>query len=54
MGAPTDRAARRRRLRARALTTTVVATVVAAPVLALWAAYRGAPATGRRWTAPRR
>lgn len=46
VGAPTDRAARRRRLRARALTTTVVATVVAAPVLALWAAYRGAPATG--------
>ncbi|MEU9121180.1 sigma-70 family RNA polymerase sigma factor [Streptomyces sp. NPDC048506] len=45
VGAPTDRAARRRRLRARALTTTVVATVVAAPVLALWAAYRGAPAT---------
>ena len=28
------------------MTTTVVATVVAAPVLALWAAYRGAPATG--------
>ncbi|WP_407287475.1 BACON domain-containing protein [Streptomyces sp. BP-8] len=46
VGAPTDRAARRRRLRARALTTTVVATVVAAPVLALWAAYRSAPATG--------
>ncbi|AOP51657.1 BACON domain-containing protein [Streptomyces lydicus] len=46
VGAPTDRAARRRRLRARALTTTVVATVVAAPVLALWAAYRQAPATG--------
>ncbi|MEU5214332.1 sigma-70 family RNA polymerase sigma factor [Streptomyces sp. NPDC020742] len=46
VGAPTDRAARRRRLRARALTTTVVATVVAAPVLALWAAYREAPATG--------
>lgn len=40
---PKDRAARRHRLRARALTTTVVATVVAAPVLALWAAYRGAP-----------
>ncbi|MGW7191201.1 BACON domain-containing protein, partial [Streptomyces sp. NPDC054838] len=31
---------------ARAVTTTVVATVVAAPVLALWAAYRGAPTTG--------
>ncbi|GGU27113.1 hypothetical protein GCM10010259_16920 [Streptomyces daghestanicus] len=40
---PGDRAARRERLRARAVTTTVVATVVAAPVLALWAAYRGAP-----------
>jgi hypothetical protein len=33
-------------MRARAVTTTVVATVVAAPVLALWAAYRGAPLTG--------
>ncbi|MEV7683697.1 hypothetical protein AB0O64_34955 [Streptomyces sp. NPDC088341] len=43
---PKDRAARRDRLRARAVTTTVVATVVAAPVLALWAAYRGAPTTG--------
>ncbi|MEW1721805.1 hypothetical protein [Streptomyces sp. NPDC093109] len=43
---PKDRAARRDRLRARAVTTTVVATVVAAPVLALWAAYRGAPQTG--------
>ncbi|GLX20540.1 BACON domain-containing protein [Streptomyces lavendulae] len=43
---PKDRAARRDRFRARAVTTTVVATVVAAPVLALWAAYRGAPATG--------
>ncbi|KUO08142.1 BACON domain-containing protein [Streptomyces sp. DSM 15324] len=41
---PKDRAARRDRLRARAVTTTVVATVVAAPVLALWAAYRSAPA----------
>ncbi|MFD9986038.1 hypothetical protein ACFWZJ_37245 [Streptomyces massasporeus] len=40
---PKDHAARRDRLRARALTTTVVATVVAAPVLALWAAYRGTP-----------
>ncbi|MFF3897053.1 hypothetical protein ACFYY3_28540 [Streptomyces sp. NPDC001812] len=38
---PRDRIARRERLRARAVTTTVVATVVAAPVLALWAAYRG-------------
>ncbi|WP_425444506.1 BACON domain-containing protein, partial [Streptomyces alboverticillatus] len=35
--------ARRGRLRSRAVTTTVVATVVAAPVLALWAAYRGGP-----------
>ncbi|MFJ8312286.1 MULTISPECIES: hypothetical protein [unclassified Streptomyces] len=43
---PKDRAARRDRLRARAVTTTVVATVVAAPVFALWAAYRGAPSTG--------
>ncbi|MDX3456322.1 hypothetical protein PV396_31015 [Streptomyces sp. ME02-8801-2C] len=43
---PKDRAARRDRLRARAVTTTVVATVVAAPVFALWAAYRGAPVTG--------
>lgn len=43
---PKDRAARRDRLRARAVTTTVVATVVAAPVLALWAAYRGEPGTG--------
>ncbi|PAZ14444.1 hypothetical protein CLM62_18625 [Streptomyces sp. SA15] len=40
---PKDRAARRDRLRARAVTTTVVATVIAAPVLALWAAYRGTP-----------
>ncbi|MEU6057207.1 hypothetical protein [Streptomyces sp. NPDC047097] len=43
---PRDQAARRERLRARAVTTTVVATVVAAPVIALWAAYRGAPLTG--------
>lgn len=43
---PKDRAARRDRLRARAVTTTVVATVVAAPVLALWAAYRGDPGAG--------
>lgn len=33
-------------MRSRAVTTTVVATVVAAPVLALWAAYRHAPSTG--------
>ncbi|MEU6277229.1 hypothetical protein ABZ871_33250 [Streptomyces populi] len=43
---PKDHAARRDRLRARAVTTTIVATVVAAPVLALWAAYRGAPLAG--------
>ncbi|MEU6348333.1 hypothetical protein ABZ896_03290 [Streptomyces sp. NPDC047072] len=43
---PKDRAARRDRLRARAVTTTVVATVVAAPVLALWAAYRGGAGEG--------
>ncbi|MFJ4973414.1 hypothetical protein [Streptomyces sp. NPDC088755] len=43
---PKDHAARRDRLRARVVTTTVVATVVAAPVIALWAAYRGAPLTG--------
>jgi DNA-directed RNA polymerase specialized sigma24 family protein len=43
---PKDHAARRNRLRARAVTTTVVATVIAAPVLALWAAYRDAPRTG--------
>ncbi|MGW1160761.1 BACON domain-containing protein [Streptomyces sp. NPDC002513] len=43
---PKDHAARRDRLRARAVTTTVVAAVVAAPVIALWAAYRGAPLTG--------
>ncbi|GGV83035.1 hypothetical protein GCM10010294_58900 [Streptomyces griseoloalbus] len=40
---PKDRVARRDRLRARAVTTTVVATVIAAPVLALWAAYRATP-----------
>ncbi|MFF9482962.1 RNA polymerase sigma factor [Streptomyces sp. NPDC014733] len=40
----TDLAARRMRLRSRAMTTTIVATVLAAPVLALWAAYRSAPA----------
>ncbi|MFJ1595333.1 hypothetical protein [Streptomyces sp. NPDC088261] len=49
---PKDRAARRDRLRARAVTTTVVATVVAAPVLALWAAYRGGPQTGEVQAGP--
>lgn len=43
-----DRSARRRRFRSRAVTSTVVATVLAAPVLALWAAYRDAPVTGER------
>ncbi|MFB7531633.1 hypothetical protein ACFC0C_25995 [Streptomyces sp. NPDC056178] len=43
---PKDHAARRDRMRARVVTTTVVATVVAAPVIALWTAYRGAPQTG--------
>lgn len=38
-----DRAARRAQLRHRAVTSTVVAAVVAAPVLALWAAYHAAP-----------
>ncbi|WP_372408793.1 hypothetical protein [Streptomyces luteireticuli] len=41
---PRDRAGRRSRLRHRAVLTTVVATVAAAPVLALWAACRGVPA----------
>ncbi|WP_269857808.1 BACON domain-containing protein [Streptomyces sp. RPT161] len=41
-----DRAARRALIRHRAVTTTVVAAVVAAPALALWAAYRSAPHTG--------
>lgn len=48
---PKDHAARRDRLRARAVTTTVVATVIAAPVLALWAAYRG-PLTGEGTDGP--
>ncbi|MFJ9807840.1 hypothetical protein ACIRTB_06400 [Streptomyces sp. NPDC101158] len=43
---PKDHAARRDRMRARAVTTTVVAAVVAAPVLALWASYRGTPVDG--------
>nr|WSX77527.1 hypothetical protein OH826_28985 [Streptomyces sp. NBC_00899] len=41
-----DRAARRAQLRHRAVTTTVVAAVVAAPVLAIWAAYRATPLGG--------
>ncbi len=40
-----ERAARRALVRHRAVTTTVVAAVVAAPALALWAAYRPAPAS---------
>ncbi|MEV6165245.1 hypothetical protein AB0L71_25640 [Streptomyces sp. NPDC052052] len=43
---PKDHAARRERMRARFVTSTVLATVVAAPVIALWTAYRGAPQTG--------
>ncbi|MFJ3584887.1 hypothetical protein ACIPPS_22025 [Streptomyces sp. NPDC090127] len=43
---PKDHAARRDRMRARAVTTTVVAAVVAAPVLALWASYRSGPVAG--------
>ncbi|MBQ0868201.1 hypothetical protein [Streptomyces sp. RK75] len=41
-----ERAGRRDRLRGRALTSTVIAAVLATPVVALWAAYRGAPAPG--------
>ncbi|MEU9581410.1 RNA polymerase sigma factor [Streptomyces chilikensis] len=41
--APRDREARRRRMRGRAVVTAVVATVVAAPALAMWAAGRSAP-----------
>ncbi len=41
-----DRAARRSLLRHRAVTTTVVAAVVAVPAFALWAAYRHDPSTG--------
>ncbi|MFF4170024.1 hypothetical protein [Streptomyces sp. NPDC001744] len=42
---PKDHAARRDRMRARAVTTTVVAAVVAAPVLALWTSYRDTAGT---------
>ncbi|WP_149184401.1 BACON domain-containing protein [Streptomyces sp. TRM49041] len=49
---PKDHAARRDRMRARAVTTTVVATVIAAPVLALWAAYRGDTVAADRRDAP--
>lgn len=45
-----DRAARRERLRHRAMTGTVVVTVLAAPVMALWAAYENAPRTGEART----
>ncbi|MBO8195977.1 hypothetical protein ITI46_30665, partial [Streptomyces oryzae] len=41
-----ERGPRRDRLRGRALTSTVIAAVLAAPVVALWAAYRGSPVTG--------
>ncbi|WP_367432285.1 BACON domain-containing protein [Streptomyces celluloflavus] len=46
------RAARRARLRGRALTTTVVATVLAAAVPVLWVAYRGAPAADEAGGSP--
>ncbi|WP_370413429.1 hypothetical protein [Streptomyces fradiae] len=49
---PKDHAARRDRMRARAVTTTVVAAVVAAPVLALWTSYRGTPAGGEGQDGP--
>ncbi|MGW1227383.1 BACON domain-containing protein [Streptomyces sp. NPDC002530] len=49
---PKDHAARRDRLRSRMMTTTVVATVVAAPVIALWSAYRGAPLIGEGHEGP--
>ncbi|MGW0602806.1 ECF-type sigma factor [Streptomyces sp. NPDC002640] len=41
--APRDREERRSRRRGRVMTTTVVATVMAAPVLAMWVAGRSAP-----------
>jgi hypothetical protein len=41
----TARPARRDRLRGRALVSTVIAAVLATPVVALWAAYRGSPVT---------
>ncbi|MGI5339321.1 BACON domain-containing protein [Streptomyces sp. CA-181903] len=47
---PADRSGRRTRLRHRAVTTTVVATVAAAPALALWAAYRETPSGDRHGT----
>ncbi|MER8045716.1 hypothetical protein [Streptomyces sp. NPDC094032] len=50
---PKDHAARRDRMRTRAVTTTVVAAVVAAPVLALWASYRGTPEGGEGQDAAR-
>ncbi|MGW5424210.1 BACON domain-containing protein [Streptomyces sp. NPDC003943] len=50
---PKDHAARRDRMRTRAVTTTVVAAVVAAPVLALWASYRGTPVAGEGQDAAR-
>ncbi|AWK10491.1 hypothetical protein DDQ41_18080 [Streptomyces spongiicola] len=49
---PKDHAARRSRLRSRAVTTTVVAAVVAAPVLALWASYRGDSPAGEAHDGP--
>ncbi|MEU4687160.1 BACON domain-containing protein [Streptomyces xinghaiensis] len=45
-------AARRRTVRRRAATAAVVAAAVAAPVFALWAAYRGAPPGQDRYAGP--
>lgn len=41
-----ERAARRDRLRGRVLASTLIAAVLTAPVLAVWAAYRGGPGAG--------
>ncbi|KNE79942.1 MULTISPECIES: BACON domain-containing protein [Streptomyces] len=45
-------AARRRAVRRRVATATVVAAAVAAPLFALWAAYRGAPPGQDRYAGP--
>ncbi|MGK5642846.1 RNA polymerase sigma factor, partial [Streptomyces sp. URMC 126] len=49
---PGDRTGRRTWLRHRAVTTTVVATVAAAPALVLWAAYREPPTGGQDGKTP--
>ncbi|MBQ0988367.1 hypothetical protein KBZ10_28435 [Streptomyces sp. F63] len=49
---PVRLAARRRTVRRRAATAAVVAAAVAAPVFALWAAYRGAPPGQDRYAGP--